>query len=261
MYVIVVGGGKIGYYLTKTLVNEGYEVLLIEKDKKKVETYLDRFGSVVMLGDGCEVSTLELAGAARSDVVIAVTGDDEDNMVICQVAKARFNVPRTVARVNNPKNEQLLRNLGVDETVNQTNLTLNILEQMIPERGLVHLYTLKHAALSIVESRVNAQSALLGKAISEVKFPPGTVISAILRHGQLLIASGSTRFEQGDEVIAIAQKQQEDELQSLFASPPNELLHPPPPPTSPAGGGFFIPIVQAAIITLPAAPRRRRRGR
>lgn len=217
MYVVVVGGGKIGYYLTKTLVNEGHEVLLIEKNKRKVDTYLDRFGSVVMLGDGCEASTLEAAGVARADVVIAVTGDDEDNLVVCQVAKARFRVPRTIARVNNPKNEQLLRGLGVDETVNQTNLTLNILEQMIPERGLIHLFTLKHADLAIVESHVGPNSPVLGKMISQIQFPPSTVISAILRKGQLLIASGSSRFEQGDEVIAIAQKNQEDALQALLS--------------------------------------------
>ncbi len=216
MYVVVVGGGKVGYYLTKTLVNEGHEVLLIEKNKKKVDTYLDRFGSVVMLGDGCEVSTLEAAGVGRADVVIAASGDDEDNMVVCQVSKARFNVPRTIARVNNPKNEQLMRDLGVDDTVNQTNVTLNILEQMIPERGLVHLFTLKHADLAIVESRVNTDSPALGKSISEIQFPPSTVISAIMRKGQLLVASGSSRFEEGDEVIAIAQKSQENALQALF---------------------------------------------
>ncbi len=216
MYLVVVGGGKVGYYLTKTLVNEGHEVLLIEKNKKKVDTYLDRFGSVVMLGDGCEVSTLEAAGVGRADVVIAATGDDEDNMVVCQVAKARFNVPRTIARVNNPKNEQLLRGLGVDETVNQTNVTLNILEQMIPEHGLIHLFTLKHADLAIVESRVSAASPARGKSISEIQFPPSTVISAIMRKGQLLVASGSSRFEEGDEVIAIAQKNQENALQALF---------------------------------------------
>ncbi|HUS13979.1 MAG TPA: TrkA family potassium uptake protein, partial [Chloroflexia bacterium] len=117
MYVIVVGGGKVGYYLTKTLVNEGYEILLIERNSAKVNIYRDRFGAVVMQGDGAEVTTLEEAGAGRANVVIAVTGDDEDNLVICQVAKRRFNVPRVIARINNPKNEQIFRLLGIDATV------------------------------------------------------------------------------------------------------------------------------------------------
>src|SRR5947209_8830861 len=116
MYIIVVGGGKVGYYLTKTLVNEGYEVLLIEKNPKKVNTFVERFGAVVQQGDGCEVTTLDQAGAGRADVVIAVTGEDEDNLVICQVAKERFHVHKTIARVNNPKNEEIFRRLGVDVT-------------------------------------------------------------------------------------------------------------------------------------------------
>src|SRR4051794_29058802 len=126
MYIIVVGGGKVGYYLTKTLVNEGYEVLLIEKSAKKVAVYAERFGAVVLEGDGAEFSTLEKAGTGRAEVVIAVTGDDEDNLVICQTAKMQFDVPRTIARVNNPKNEELFKRLGIDVTVSSTNIILSI---------------------------------------------------------------------------------------------------------------------------------------
>ncbi|MCO5228555.1 MAG: TrkA family potassium uptake protein [Thermomicrobiales bacterium] len=121
MYVIVVGAGKVGYYLAKTLLMEDHEVLLIERDVSKVEYYAERLGAVVIRGDGAEASVLEQAGAVRADVVVAVTGEDEDNLVVCQVAKNRFKVGRTIARVNNPKNEQLFRLLGVDVTVSQTN--------------------------------------------------------------------------------------------------------------------------------------------
>src|SRR6478609_998169 len=124
MYIIVVGGGKVGYYLTKTLVNEGFEVLLIEKLSKKAAIYAERFGSVVLEGEGAESTTLEAAGISRADVVIAVTGDDEDNLVICQTAKKRFNVPRTIARVNNPKNEEIFRRLGIEMTVSTTEVIL-----------------------------------------------------------------------------------------------------------------------------------------
>ncbi len=217
MYVIIVGGGKVGYYLTKTLVNEGSnEILLIEKNPKKVATYGERFGSVVLEGDGAESSTLEMAGAARADVVIAVTGDDEDNLVICQTAKKMFNVPRTIARVNNPKNEDIFKRLGIDVTVSQTNVILSIIEQEIPERGLVHLMTLKHAQMAIVEATVEETAMAAGKSLSDISFPNNIVISAVLRDGQLIIPRGDTVLRPRDEVIALATRESEPELRQML---------------------------------------------
>jgi trk system potassium uptake protein TrkA len=217
MYVIIVGGGKVGYYLTKTLVNEGSnEILLIEKNPKKVATYGERFGSVVLEGDGAESSTLEMAGAARADVVIAVTGDDEDNLVICQTAKKMFNVPRTIARVNNPKNEDIFKRLGIDVTVSQTNVILSIIEQEIPERGLVHLMTLKHAQMAIVEATVEERAMAAGKSIAEIAFPDNIVISAVLRDGNLIIPRGETILRPRDEVIALATRESEPALRQML---------------------------------------------
>ncbi len=153
MYIIVVGGGKVGYYLTKTLLVEGHEVLLIERDRQKVDVYNERLGSVVLAGDGAEAATLSAAGAQRADVVIAVTGEDEDNLVVCQMSKARFHVPRAIARVNNPKNETLFQRLGIDVTVSQTEHILKLIEQKIPEKSFVHLLNLRHDELTIVEAR------------------------------------------------------------------------------------------------------------
>lgn len=216
MYIIVVGGGKVGYYLTKTLVNEGYEVLLIEKNPRKVAIYGERFGSVVIEGDGAEASTLEAAGTRRANVVIAVTGDDEDNLVICQSAKKLFNVPRTIARVNNPKNEEIFRRLGIDVTVSATNIILSVIEQEIPERGLVHLLTLKHAQIAIVEATVEEGSQVAGKAISDIPFPPDVVVSAVLRDGSLMVPNGDTVLEPRDEVIALANRQSEDAFRQML---------------------------------------------
>src|SRR3954465_7384564 len=179
MYIIIVGGGKVGYYLTKTLVNEGYEVLLIERKPQKVALFTERFGAVVLEGDGAEVTPLDQAGAARADVVVAVTGEDEDNLVVCQVAKKRFNVPKTIARVNNPKNEQIFRLLGIHRTVSQTNIILNIIEQEIPDRPLVHLMTLKHAQMAIVETIVGPKSSVINQPLSAIKLPNNVVLSAI----------------------------------------------------------------------------------
>ncbi|MGI8588555.1 MAG: potassium channel family protein [Chloroflexia bacterium] len=217
MYVIVVGGGKVGYYLTKTLVNEGYEVLLIERNPAKVNTFLDRFGSIVQRGDGCEVATLEAAGAARADVVIAVTGADADNLVICQVTKERFGVKKTITRVNNPKNEEIFRSLGVDVTISQTNVILSLIEEMIPDRPMVHLRMLKHAQLEIVETTVSADSLAAGVPLKDLKLPPNVAISVIMRDGNMQVPKDDTALLAGDEVIAVAQQSSEAALRQLLA--------------------------------------------
>ena len=216
MYIIVVGGGKVGYYLTKTLLNEGHEVLLIERDVGKVETYAERFGSVVLAGDGAEAATLAAAGAARAEVVIAVTGEDEDNLVVCQVAKQKFHVGRTIARVNNPKNEQLFRVLGIDVTVSQTNYILNLIEQAIPERAFIHLLSLRHADLAIIEATISDNSPVARRTIDDIELPVDCVIAAIARGPQLIVPKGTTEILPDDEIIAVTHREQEDELRRLL---------------------------------------------
>src|SRR4051794_3695945 len=179
MYVIVVGGGKVGFYLTKTLLAEGYEVLLIERNFEKVETFQEQFGAVAISGDGAEAQTLKSAGAARADVVIAVTGEDEDNLVICQIAKQKFHVGRTIARVNNPKNESLFRTLGIDVTVSQTNYILHLIEQSIPGNSFVHLLSMAHPGLAIVDARIDSSSPVADRPISDIALPQGCIIAAI----------------------------------------------------------------------------------
>ncbi|MEO8288563.1 MAG: TrkA family potassium uptake protein [Chloroflexota bacterium] len=216
MYILIVGGGKVGYYLTKTLVNEGYEVLLIEKNPKKVAVYGERFGSVVVEGDGAELGTLEAAGAARADVVVAVTGDDEDNLVVCQTAKKLFNVPRTIARVNNPKNEEIFKKLGIDVTVSSTNLLLSIIEQEIPERGLVHLMTLKHGQIALVEATVEKAASVVGKSLSQIQFPPDVVVSAVVRDGSMILPNGDTILNAEDEIIALSKRESEEAFRQMM---------------------------------------------
>jgi trk system potassium uptake protein TrkA len=216
MYILVVGGGKVGYYLTKTLVNEGFEILLIEKNPRKVATYGERFGSVVVEGDGAELATLEAAGAARADVVVAVTGDDEDNLVVCQTAKKLFNVPRTIARVNNPKNEEIFRKLGIDVTVSSTNIILSVIEQEIPERGLVHLMTLKHGQIAIVEATVEEGAPVANKTLAEIDFPSNVIISAVMRDGSMILPKGDTLLKPDDEVIALANKESEEAFRQMM---------------------------------------------
>ena len=216
MYIIVVGGGKVGYYLTKTLLNEGHEVLLIERDAGKVETYSERFGSVILQGDGAEASTLARAGAARADVLIAVTGEDEDNLVICQMAKHKFHVDKTIARVNNPKNEQLFKQLDTDVTVSQTNYILGLIEQAIPQRSFIHLLNLRHADLAIIEATISDQSLVAHRRIDDIDLPVSCVIAAIARGPEVIVPSGDTEILPSDEIIAVTHRTEEDELRRLL---------------------------------------------
>jgi trk system potassium uptake protein len=216
VYIIVAGGGKVGYYLAQHLLAEGHEVLLIERDPERVVEINEVLGAVAMTGDAAEAATLVAAGAPRADVVVAVTGEDEDNLVISQVAREKFHVGRTIARVNNPKNEQLFRLLGVDVTVSQTNYILNLIEQAIPERSFVHLLSLRHEDLAIVDAKVSESSAVAHRAIAEIELPANTAIAAIARGANLIVPNPGTELLPGDDVIAIAHQEQEDALRRLL---------------------------------------------
>ena len=212
MYIIVVGGGKVGYYLAKTLLSEGHEVLVVEKDRRKSERIAEDLGSIVLRGDGCEASTLAEVGTNRADVVVAVTGDDEDNLVICQMAKKKFNVPRTIARINNPKNEHIFKLLGIDATVSSTDVIMSQIEQEIPQHALVHLLRLRHTDVEIVEVMIMADSPVTGKPLRVITLPPDSVISIVVRDGKLVIPAADTVLRTGDEVIALTKVEQEANL-------------------------------------------------
>lgn len=216
MYVIVVGGGKVGYHLTKTLIQEGHEVLLIEKDPKSINYLTDMLGDVVMLGDGCEVRTMDEAGMGRANVVVAVTGDDEDNLVICQMAKRKFGVPRTLARVNDPKNEALFQELGIDQTVSSTRVIFNLLEQQIESGQVIPLAALKKGEIEVVEADLTATSPVVGKKIGQVDLPPNTLIISVIRDGHATIPHADTRLREGDSVIAMIKSERERELREVF---------------------------------------------
>jgi trk system potassium uptake protein TrkA len=216
MYIIVVGGGKVGFYLTKTLLAEGYEVLLIERNPGKVDYFNEQLGGVALRGDGAEASVLDAAGAGRADVVIAVTGEDEDNLVVCQMAKIAFKVEKTIARVNNPKNEPLFKTLGIDVTVSHTAHIMNIIEQAIPETPYIHLLNLQHPDLAIVDLKVGNGSPVNGVTMGNIDLPEDCIVAAILRGPELIIPSGNTELRAGDDVIAITHTDQEDALRRLL---------------------------------------------
>jgi trk system potassium uptake protein TrkA len=151
VYIVVIGGGRIGYYLIKALLAEGHEVLVVERNSAVCQTINDELGSVCFHGDGCETAILEEIGTARSDMLIAVTGDDEDNLVACQVAKHKFNVPRTIARIRNPINEVLFKKLGIDVTVSSTKIILESIEKEVPTHPMTHLMEMEDKGLELVK--------------------------------------------------------------------------------------------------------------
>lgn len=219
MYIVVVGGGKVGYYLAKELLEQGQEVLVIEKSPETLDRIVEGLGNVAILGDGCEVSILSEAGVGRSDALVAVTGDDEDNLVSCQVARARFGVPRTIARVNNPKNEHLFRLLGIDITVSATTMIMSMIEHEMPRRALLHLLAMPHAGIEIVEAVLANGAPAIGQSVGDLPLPPESSISAVLRGGAFLIPSGDLVLRDGDEVIALCKAEREGELRNALLGP------------------------------------------
>lgn len=216
MYVIVAGGGKVGFYLARALLNEGHEVLVVENNKRKAVSISEELGSVVMLGNADEARILEEAGANRADVVVAVTGDDEDNLVICQVAKHKFKVDRTIARINNPKNETIFKLLGIDATVSSTNLILAQIEQALPSQALIHHSLLQNVGLELVEGLVSSNSPVVGKTLKDITLPGDTKIILMMRGQEAIVPTGSTEIEALDSVMAVTKTELESELRQLL---------------------------------------------
>jgi len=219
MYIVVVGGGKVGHYLTQELLEQGHEALVIERNEERYDRIVEELGNVAVWGDGCEVSILADAGAGRADVLVAVTGDDEDNLVACQVAKARFQIPRTIARVNNPKNERLFRLLGVDVTVSATNMLMSMIEHEMPRKALLHLLAIQHMGIEIVEAVLEDRSRGTGKSIGELGLPKDSSIAAVIRGGAFLIPSGQLMLETGDELIVLCRAEEEQNLRTAILGP------------------------------------------
>lgn len=219
MYIIIVGGGSVGYNLCKALLREGHEVLVLEKDATKCESFEEELGSVCLRGDGCEVSTLAEAGVSRAEVFIAATDEDEDNLVACQVAKHKFGVPRTIARVNDPKNEEIFKKLGIDCPISVTNLILEHIEEKIPTHPLIHLLTMGEEKMEVVEVKILAGSTSVGKPVRELSLPPDSILALVIRNGQKpQVPTAHTILKANDRIIALTTTDSEEALRRELAS-------------------------------------------
>lgn len=215
MYIVIVGGGRVGYYLARALLNEGHEILIVEKNAHFCDIINEEMGSVCVTGDGCEAATLAEVGTGRADMLVAATGDDEDNLVACQIAKHKFNVPRTIARIRNPKNVVIFKKLGIDVTVSTTSIILEAIEQEVPTHPLTHLLTRSDKGLEIVEVRIPPGSKTIGKPIKKVSLPEGAKLALIIpRDRKPVIPNPNTIIREGDQIIALTALELEEELRA-----------------------------------------------
>ena len=211
MNIIIVGGGNVGYYLAKRLSDRNY-IALIEKDPKIGKTLANQMNVLVMQGDGCDPDILKQAGIKKADVVAAVTGKDEDNLVICQIAKDIYKVKRTIARVNDSRNEKIFSRLGVDIAIDSTAIIAKVIEDEVSWEDFINLITFKKGKLSVLRIDLPENSPALDKQIKEISLPPDSVLVAVMRNEELLIPKGDFILKEKDEVIAITKVENESQL-------------------------------------------------
>lgn len=217
MYVIIAGGGKVGHYLSRALADAGHEVLIIEKDRTRVDYLAEDLGESVTFGDACEVRTMRETGMARADVVVAVTGDDEDNLVICQLSKSKFQVPRAISKVNNPENDAIFKALGIDTTVSSTRIIFNLIEQQIETDLVIPLAPLQRGNIELVEIDLGPDSPVLNRRIGSIGLPDNALVISIVRDDHAILPNIDVEFKEGDMVIALVNADMEPILRSIFA--------------------------------------------
>ncbi len=217
MYIIIAGGGKVGSYLARDFSERNHAVILIERRLDRAEKIAANLPSVLIIhGDACDARYLEDAKIEKADVIVAVTGDDDDNLVVCQLAKESYGVPRAVARVNNPKNEAIFNALGVDAAISATSIIAKIVEEEVAVGDVIALQVLKQGKLALVEVDVGSGSGADGCRISDLGLPRDAVLVAIARDDDLIIPRGSTTLAAGDTVFALTSPEREAKLSELF---------------------------------------------
>jgi len=216
MYIVIVGAGRVGYFLAEHLHKNKHAVAIIEKDKNICEGVSERLDVLVINGDACDPQFLEQAGVARAHVLAAVTGDDEDNFVICQLAKEKFGVSRTIGMVNNHKNARVFNELGIDIPIDATAIIAKIIEEEVSFSDFVNLLSFKRGKLAIVRVDLPDDSPIINKKIQDLHLPPSSVLVSIVRGGEVIIPKGDTALLSRDDIIALTLIENEQQLISYL---------------------------------------------
>lgn len=216
MYVVIAGCSEAGYYLARALVTSGHEVAVIERDLDRYLLITEELGIVALLGDGADTDVLRKAGAERADVVVALTGVDATNLVICQTVQHIFQTPRTLTLVKDPKNEPVFEELGIDVVVNWIQLTLSALEEGIPGHPLRHLMSLRQPGMELVCVTVPPEADIVGKRLGELQLPPNSFISLIVKKEGASLPSSRYLVDAEDELIAVTSNDDEQLLYDIL---------------------------------------------
>ena len=216
MYIIIVGAGKVGWNLARELLDKEHEVTVIEDDRRRYLTVEQELEHNIQYGDATELWVLERSWIQRADMVIAVTGDDEDNMLVCQVAREKYMVERIIARVNNPRNLQHFDLLGIKPSVSATDLILRLIEHEVPEYGLVKLLDFPEERLEIIEMLLEQNSKVAGKRVADIEMPEGSLLISVLREGRGFVPGPDTVLEPGDEILAVLDPGLEEDLKNFL---------------------------------------------
>ena len=204
MYFVIAGGGEVGFHLAKALLESSHEVMLLESDRRRAQIIEEQLGSIVLNAPADEGRYQLEAGCQRADAVIAVTGQDAVNLIVCQLAKWKCNVPRVIARVNDPKNEIIFKALGIDETISSTRVIMNVIEQELPSGGFMPLMPLTGSHLELIEAEIAAGTPAAGRAIGSLGLPDGAAVGGIVRNGSVVHADDDTKLQVGDRIVVLS---------------------------------------------------------
>jgi trk system potassium uptake protein TrkA len=218
MYTIIVGGGQVGAHLASLLLAEKHQINIIDNRKERIDVLEQSLPvEMLILGSGSDPNVLEAAGIHKANVVAAVTGSDETNLVVCSLARLEFNVPRVIARVNNPKNAWLYTpQMGVDVALNQADLLAHLIAEEMSLGDMMTLLKLRKGLYSLVEEKVDPNSVANGKAVRDLNIPPRCVLAAIIRKGELIVPRGDTVFQTADEVLAVVHSAEKPQLAAIL---------------------------------------------
>ena len=225
LFILIVGGGKVGSNLARALLAEGYEIALVDDNRQKFASLERTFEHSAILGDGTEMPVLEKAGILRADYVIAVTGDDEDNIIISQLALEKYDVTNVIARVNNPRNQQTFDQLGIHPTVSSVTPILSLIEHSLPRHRLLSLINFEEENISMVEITLPVASPVIGKALKDINLPQGVLLTLIIREHLAIIPHGDIELMGEDDLIVVLEKGRESELFEILGIDPDQAAH------------------------------------